>query len=174
MVVVGELMAVDAGSDSWAWAPCWFGSNVRLQSGPTAYAGARRQTTRNRFYQNTIVFLMLLVGVPFAVSWPATALQWGALHGSGIRRGSLMLMSVAYRQAEAQRLVAIEYSIYLGRVLGWWFSLSPSPHGRFWGRDSSYWVLGQRSRRRALADRVLGARCSITGGLLGLNEVSVR
>ena len=40
------------------------------------------------FYQNTIVFTMLLVGVPFAVSWPANALQVGRRRaGGGVRRG---------------------------------------------------------------------------------------
>ena len=35
---------------------------------------------------------------------------------------SLMLMSLAYRQAEAQRLVAIEYTAFIwAAMLGWWF-----------------------------------------------------
>ena len=86
------------------------------------------------FYQNTIVFLMLLVGVPFAVSWPATALQWGgAVLAAAFAVASLMLMSVAYRQVEAQRLVAIDTQ-HLSGPQSWagGFFPSPSPHGRFW------------------------------------------
>ena len=79
------------------------------------------------FYQNTIVFLMLLVGVPFAVSWPDTALQWsGAALAAALAVGSLMLMSMAYRQAEAQRLVAIEYTAFIwAAILGWLFFAEP-------------------------------------------------
>jgi len=75
------------------------------------------------FYQNTIVFLILLLGVPFAVSLPENISQWGgAALAAGLAVGSLMLMSVAYRQAEAQRLVAIEYTAFIwAALLGWWF-----------------------------------------------------
>ena len=70
-----------------------------------------------------IVFLLLLVGVPFAVTWPANAAQWGgAALAAALAVTSLMLMSLAYRQAEAQRLVAIEYTAFIwAAILGWWF-----------------------------------------------------
>ena len=79
------------------------------------------------FYQNTIVFLMLLVGVPFAVLWPESSYQWGgAALAAGLAVGSLMLMSLAYRQAEAQRLVVIEYTAFIwAGILGWWFFAEP-------------------------------------------------
>ena len=128
MVVVGELMAVDAGSDLLGMSAVlvsavMYAFNLVLQRMQALVA----KPLEIAFYQNTIVFLMLLVGVPFAVSWPANALQWGgAALAAAFAVGSLMLMSVAYRQAEAQRLVAIEYTAFIwAAMLGWWFFAEP-------------------------------------------------
>jgi len=54
-------------------------------------------------------------------------LQWsGAALAAALAVGSLMLMSMAYRQAEAQRLVAIEYTAFIwAAILGWLFFAEP-------------------------------------------------
>ena len=128
VVVGGELMAVDAGSDLLGMSAVlvsavMYAFNLVLQRMQALVA----KPLEIAFYQNTIVFLMLLVGVPFAVSWPANAPQWGgAALAAAFAVGSLMLMSVAYRQAEAQRLVVIEYTAFIwAAMLGWWFFDEP-------------------------------------------------
>ena len=128
VVVGGELLAVNAGSDLLGMAAVllsavMYAFNLVLQRMQALMA----KPLEIAFYQNTIVFLMLLVGVPFAVSWPDTALQWsGAALAAALAVGSLMLMSMAYRQAEAQRLVAIEYTAFIwAAILGWLFFAEP-------------------------------------------------
>jgi S-adenosylmethionine uptake transporter len=122
------LLAVDEGSDAVGMAAVlvsavMYAFNLVLQRMQALVA----RPLEIAFYQNTIVFLMLLVGVPFAVSWPASSYQWGgAALAAGFAVGSLMLMSLAYRQAEAQRLVVIEYTAFIWAViLGWWFFAEP-------------------------------------------------
>lgn len=124
VVVGGELMTVDSNSDLLGMSAVlvsavMYSFNLVLQRMQALMA----RPLEIAFYQNSIVFLMLLVGVPFAVSWPAGALQWGgAMLAAAFAVGSLMLMSLAYRQAEAQRLVAIEYTAFIwAAMLGWWF-----------------------------------------------------
>lgn len=75
------------------------------------------------FYQNIMVFLILLCGAPFFVSLPANAMQWGgAALAAVFAMGSLALMSMAYRRAEAQKLISIEYTAFIwAALLGWWF-----------------------------------------------------
>ena len=124
----GELLAVDEGSDAVGMAAVllsavMYAFNLVLQRMQALVA----RPLEIAFYQNTIVFLMMLVGVPFVVSWPASASQWaGAALAAGFAVGSLMLMSLAYRQAEAQRLVVIEYTAFIwAAILGWWFFAEP-------------------------------------------------
>jgi S-adenosylmethionine uptake transporter len=128
VVVGGELLAVDEGSDAVGMAAVlvsavMYAFNLALQRMQALVA----RPLEIAFYQNTIVFLLLLVGVPFAVSWPASSYQWGgAALAAGFAVGSLMLMSLAYRQAEAQRLVVIEYTAFIwAAILGWWFFAEP-------------------------------------------------
>jgi S-adenosylmethionine uptake transporter len=128
VVVGGELMAMDEGSDLLGMgavliSAVMYAFNLVLQRMQALVA----RPLEIAFYQNTIVFTMLLVGVPFAVSWPATPMQWGgAALAAAFAVASLMLMSVAYRQAEAQRLVAIEYTAFVwAAMLGWWFFSEP-------------------------------------------------
>jgi S-adenosylmethionine uptake transporter len=102
VVVGGELLAVDKGSDAAGMAAVllsavMYAFNLVLQRMQALVA----RPLEIAFYQNTIVFLMLAVG-------------------------SLMLMSLAYRQAEAQRLVVIEYTAFIwAAMLGWWFFAEP-------------------------------------------------
>ena len=75
------------------------------------------------FYQNSIVFLLLLLGAPFLAVLPDKAMLWG---GSALAAAlailSLVLMSAAYRQAEAKRLLVIEYTAFIwAAALGWIF-----------------------------------------------------
>ena len=128
VVVGGELLAVDAGSDLLGMASIllsavMYAFNLVLQRMQALIA----KPLEIAFYQNTIVFLMLLVGAPFAVSWPESALQWsGEALAAAFAVGSLMLMAMAYRQAEAQRLVAIEYTAFIwAALLGWLFFAEP-------------------------------------------------
>ena len=124
VVVGGELMAVDSGSDMLGMtavlvSAVMYAFNLVLQRMQALIA----QPLEIAFYQNVIVFLLLLVGVPFAVTWPASATQWGgAALAAAFAVTSLMLMSLAYRHAEAQRLVAIEYTAFIwAAMLGWFF-----------------------------------------------------
>ena len=128
VVVGGELMAVDEGSDAVGMvavllSAIMYAFNLVLQRMQALVA----RPLEIAFYQNTIVFLMLLVGVPFAVAWPNSSYQWGgAVLAAGLAVGSLMLMSLAYRQAETQRLVVIEYTAFIwAAILGWWFFAEP-------------------------------------------------
>ena len=128
VVVGGELLAVDEGSDAVGMAAVllsavMYAFNLVLQRMQALVA----KPLEIAFYQNTIVFVLLLVGVPFAVSWPASQLQWGgAALAAAFAVASLMLMSWAYRQAEAQRLVVIEYTAFIwAAILGWWFFAEP-------------------------------------------------
>ena len=75
------------------------------------------------FYQNIMVFGMLLLGAPFFVSLPANAAQWGgAALAAAFAIGSLALMSMAYRRAEIQKLTSIEYTAFIwGALFGWLF-----------------------------------------------------
>jgi S-adenosylmethionine uptake transporter len=49
-------------------------------------------------------------------------MEWGgAALAAAFAMGSLALMSMAYRRAEAQRLVSIEYTAFIwAALLGWW------------------------------------------------------
>ena len=75
------------------------------------------------FYQNIMIFTILLLGAPFFVSLPANAAQWGgAALAAAFAMGSLALMSMAYRSAEAQKLISIEYTAFIwAALLGWLF-----------------------------------------------------
>ena len=118
VVVGGEFLAVDEGSDAVGMAAVllsavMYAFNLVLQRMQALVA----KPLEIAFYQNTIVFVLLLVGVPFAVSWPASQLQWGgAVLAAAFAVASLMLMSLAYRQAEAQRSGGNRvHGIYMGR-----------------------------------------------------------
>ena len=137
IVVGGELLAVDAGSDllgmtSILISAVMYAFNLILQRMQALVA----KPLEIAFYQNTIVFMLLLIGVPFAVSWPASSLQWGgAMLAAAFAVGSLMLMSAAYRQAEAQRLVVFCRACYRTNPAGDWFDRA-GLSGECAGRES--------------------------------------
>ena len=75
------------------------------------------------FYQNTFVLLLMTPFAPFLLLMPANELQWaGAVLAGAAAIGSLILMSIAYRRAEAQRLISTEYTAFVwAAMFGWWF-----------------------------------------------------
>ena len=79
------------------------------------------------FYQNLIVFFILLIAAPFFLVVPTEFAHWGgSALAAAFAVASLMLMSHAYSQAEAQRLVAVEYTAFIwAAILGWWFFAEP-------------------------------------------------
>ena len=100
VVVGGELLAVDQGSDAMGMvavllSAVMYAFNLVLQRMQALVA----RPLEIAFYQNTIVFLMLLVGLPFAVSWPESSYQWaGAALAAGLAVG---VAKLADRQALA-------------------------------------------------------------------------
>ena len=121
VVVGGELMAVDAGSDllgigAVLISAVMYAFNLVLQRMQALVA----RPLEIAFYQNTIVFTMLLVGVPFAVSWPATphALGWRRAGGC-VRRGisHADVGSLSSGRGAATRCDRI-HRFYMGRDAG--------------------------------------------------------
>ena len=124
VVVGGELLSLDADSDLLGL------SAVLLFALLYAFylIVQRKHSLMARpieivFYQNIMVFALLLMGAPFFVTLPATTMQWGgAAFAAVFAMGSLALMSMAYRRAEAQKLISIEYTAFIwAALLGWWF-----------------------------------------------------
>jgi len=78
---------------------------------------------------------VLALGVPFAVSLPADVIQWTAASAAGVLAViSLILMSIAYRRAEAQALVSVEYTAFIWAALfGWLFFAEPVSTGTLMG-----------------------------------------
>ena len=74
------------------------------------------------FYQNTFVLLLMTPFAPLLLLMPANELQWGGAVLAGlVAIGSLILMSIAYRRAEAQQLIATEYTAFVwAAMFGWW------------------------------------------------------
>ena len=124
VVVGGELLSLDADSDLLGL------SAVLLFALLYAFylIVQRKHSLMARpieivFYQNIMVFALLLMGAPFFVTLPTNAMQWGgAAFAAVFAMGSLALMSMAYRRAEAQKLISIEYTAFIwAALLGWWF-----------------------------------------------------
>jgi len=124
VVVGGELLSLDASSDLLGVAAVLlfallYALYLILQRKHSLIA----QPMEIVFYQNILVFVILLCGAPFLVSLPDNTMQWGAAAlAAAFAMGSLALMSMAYRRAEAQKLISIEYSAFIwAALLGWWF-----------------------------------------------------
>ena len=75
------------------------------------------------FYQNAFVLLFITPFAPFFLLMPADEWQWGgAVLAGSAAIGSLILMSIAYRRAEAQRLISTEYTAFVwAAMFGCWF-----------------------------------------------------
>ena len=125
VVVVGsELLSIDASSDLLGLSAVLvfallYALYLILQKKHSLMASPLEIV----FYQNIMVFGMLLLGAPFFVSLPANAAQWGgAALAAAFAMGSLALMSMAYRRAEIQKLTSIEYTAFIwGALFGWLF-----------------------------------------------------
>ena len=123
LVVVGEEIFAPSGqSDLWGMAAIllsavFYAVNLVLQRIQSLIV----QPLEIAFYQNVLVLLLLAIGVPWLVTLPETTTLWlGALVSAALAVSSVLLMSVAYRHAEAQRLVAIEYTAFIwAAILGW-------------------------------------------------------
>lgn len=124
VVVGGELLSLNAGSDLLGLSAVLlfallYALYLILQRKHSLMASPMEIV----FYQNIMVFGILLLGAPFFVSLPANAAQWGgAALAAAFAMGSLSLMSMAYRSAEAQKLISIEYTAFIwAALLGWLF-----------------------------------------------------
>ncbi len=127
-VVGGEVLGGPQGSDllgmvSILVSAVLYGVNLILQRMQALIA----KPLEIAFYQNLIVFFMLLMVAPFLIVVPTELAHWGgAALAAALAVGSLMLMSHAYSQAEAQRLVSVEYTAFIwAAILGWWFFAEP-------------------------------------------------
>ncbi len=127
-VVGGEVLSTHQGSDllgmlSILLSAVLYGVNLILQRMQALIA----KPLEIAFYQNLIVFLLLLVVAPLWVVVPSEPAHWGgAALAAALAVTSLMLMSHAYSQAEAQRLVSVEYTAFIwAAILGWWLFAEP-------------------------------------------------
>jgi S-adenosylmethionine uptake transporter len=127
-VVGGELLATHQSSDllgmlSILLSAVLYGVNLILQRMQALIA----KPLEIAFYQNLIVFLILLMVAPFLIVVPTEPVHWGgAALAAVLAVTSLMLMSHAYSQAEAQRLVSVEYTAFIwAAILGWWLFAEP-------------------------------------------------
>jgi S-adenosylmethionine uptake transporter len=127
-VVGGEVFAASPGSDllgmlSILCSAVLYGVNLILQRMQALIA----KPMEVAFYQNLIIFCILLLGAPFLVVVPTELVHWGgAALAAALAVISLMLMSHAYSRAEAQRLVSVEYTAFIwAAILGWWFFAEP-------------------------------------------------
>ena len=73
-------------------------------------------------WQNLVVGLILLAAAPWLLVWPSLA-GWLAIAGAGsLSLGGALLFAWAYRRAEAQALVPLEYTGFAWAALfGWLF-----------------------------------------------------
>jgi S-adenosylmethionine uptake transporter len=123
VIVGGEILSLDANSDLLGLsAVLVFALLYALYLIVQRKHSLMARPTEIVFYQNIMVFALLLLGAPFFVTLPANATQWaGAALAAAFAIGSLALMSMAYRRAEAQKLLSIEYTAFIwAALLGWW------------------------------------------------------
>ncbi len=75
------------------------------------------------FFQNFFVAIVLLPAMPVFFTIPEDRNIWGGLFLAALLAiGSVLLMTAAYRRAEARELIVIEYTAFVWAVLfGWLF-----------------------------------------------------
>lgn len=124
VVVGGDLLRINAHTDLLGLTALlafavMYAVNLILQRKLALIA----KPTEITFYQNTFVLMLMTPFAPFLLLMPANEMQWGGAVLAGlVAIGSLMLMSVAYRRAEAQQLIATEYTAFIWAALfGWCF-----------------------------------------------------
>ena len=75
------------------------------------------------FFQNFFVVIVLLPAVPRFFAMPKDPDVWSGLFIAAVLAiGSVLLMTAAYRRAETQKLIVIEYTAFVWAILfGWLF-----------------------------------------------------
>ena len=74
------------------------------------------------FFQSLFVFLVLAIAAPWLAALPGPATTREIFGGAVLAVVALMLLSWAYARAEAQALVAVEYTAFIwGAWMGWWW-----------------------------------------------------
>ena len=92
--------------------------NLILQRQQAQVAGPQEVA----FFQSLFVFLILAVAAPWLAAQPGPAASREIFGGALLAVMSLMLLSWAYARAEAQALVAVEYTAFIwGAWMGWWW-----------------------------------------------------
>jgi S-adenosylmethionine uptake transporter len=131
VVVGGDLLSINASTDLLGVTAVvafsiMYAINLILQRKLALIAKPKEIT----FYQNTFVLLLMIPFAPLLLLMPANELQWGGAIVAGlVAIGSLILISTAYRRAEAQQLITTEYTAFIWAALfGWWiFGETVSP-----------------------------------------------
>ena len=74
-------------------------------------------------WHNLMMSILLAAGAPFFLEWPQDAETWLLIAGAGaLSMTGAMLFAWAYRRAEAQKLVPLEYTGFVWAALfGWLF-----------------------------------------------------
>ena len=73
-------------------------------------------------FQNLCVAALLALGSPWLAELPEPPVLLDIAGGAVLAAAALMLLSWAYARAEAQALVATEYSAFIwSAILGWWW-----------------------------------------------------
>ena len=122
MVAVGEFRATGPDSD-WLGLIAvlvfafLYGLNLVLQRKQALQTDAMEIV----FFQNVLVFIILLTIAPLYAVWPENSSEWaGSAAAALLAVCSLLLLTRAYRLAEAQKLVSIEYTAFIwAAIFGW-------------------------------------------------------
>lgn len=124
VILAGRLGATDRAPDA-AWgvaaillSAVFYAVNLVMARHQAQHAEPREIA----FFQNVMLLLIFAIGAPFLVTVPSAG-QWPALVGAAaLAVTSLLLMSWAYRRAEAQQLVSVEYTAFIwAALMGWLF-----------------------------------------------------
>ena len=122
VVAIGEFRATGSDSD-WLGLIAvlvfafLYGLNLVLQRKQALLTDAMEIV----FFQNVLVFIILLTIAPLYAIWPDSSSEWaGSAAAALLAVCSLLLLTRAYRLAEAQKLVSIEYTAFIwAAIFGW-------------------------------------------------------
>jgi S-adenosylmethionine uptake transporter len=125
VILAGRLGAPDRAPDAaWGMAAIlvsavFYAVNLVMARHQAQHAEPREIV----FFQNVLLLTIFAIGAPFLVDAVPAAAHWPAIVGSALLAvTSLLLMSWAYRRAEAQHLVSVEYTAFIwAALMGWLF-----------------------------------------------------